>query len=66
MRKKSATLSPTIDLVARDLADAHAHIGEALALIVGRVPDDIINKLSVVSISLWATMNEDARLERVA
>lgn len=52
--------SPTLGLVARDLADAHAHIGEALALIAGRVPDDITDKLIEVSGLLWCQCGGEA------
>lgn len=54
----------TFDLVARDLADAQAHVSEALTLVEDRVPADIIDKLVAVSGYLWTRI--DAQLERVA
>jgi hypothetical protein len=56
-----STKSPTLDLVARDLADADAHLSEALALIEGRVPDSIVDKLIAVSGLLHCQRSRGAR-----
>jgi len=45
------TLS-TLDFVGRDLADAKAHIDEALELVACRVPGHITDKLHTVSFFL--------------
>jgi len=55
-----STKSPTINLVARDLADADAHLVEALELVNGRVPGYVTDKLIAVSDYLWVLHREPA------
>jgi hypothetical protein len=44
-RAKHEASIPTLDLVARDIADADAHLSEALTLLAGRVSREITDTL---------------------